>query len=789
MSAMANTTPIVTTVTKAANKEKTPKEADAALKVNILDFCEEQYEDILPVIMDKIRRDKRKKSMLGWTSKKLSRKEVSQGHQRQSAFDRLSDTYSPSTTMSGPNMANSRYRSRSRGRPADETLLLAEIVLETETTSVTSKNHMEGKANPCYLACRRAAPVIEDTRSQNQKDASLQVKKTWQCPGHVNRWIHSRLESVILKVRGKTRMPNNVKTYDRTGDLKDHVKFFQAAAQVERWALPKWCHMFSSTIIGTARVWFDDLPSESIDGYKDLKAAILAYFMQQKQYIKDPVEIHNIKQRDEETIEDFIERFKVETGPMKGAPECMRIFGFMHGVNNPELKKRLNEHVPKTMEEMTTVTTAFIRGETPATSKKEGHTLWKPQDQPKRHVSERRYDFRGKLSHLIKEIKQGRDQPKLGMKEVSAKRNYVSTTGYQRPRIREIQSVPSTAHGMLKFSVDGGIVTICSTILMPIECAAMTTASKEILKEAEVRHENFKVALHLNFLDPLSGGYLAEHQLNIQEGYTPLRQKKKGQASEHARVIQVEMAESDEEKMAFHTSHGVYCYTKMPFGLKNTGATYQRLVDKSFDSQVEVQSLNGKLASLNRFVSKSAKKSLPLFKTLKKCIKKSDFHWTLEAKQAFKQLKQHLSKQPMLVASKPKEELIVYLVASCEAISAVLMIERDMVQTPVYFVSHTLQGPELNYTSIEKLVLTLVFVAKRLRRYFQAHPIAVITDQPIKQIMSLLDVAGRLEKWSAMLGEHNITYRPRTSVKGQIITPRDFRSCYDSEFPLFNFSF
>ncbi|GKE87910.1 reverse transcriptase domain-containing protein [Tanacetum coccineum] len=46
------------------------------------------------------------------------------------------------------------------------------------------------------------------------------------------------------------------------------------------------------------------------------------------------------------------------------------------------------------------------------------------------------------------------------------------------------------------------------------------------------------------------------------------------------------MVESDEEKMAFHTNQGVYCYTKMPFGLKNAGATYQRLVDEAFDSQV-----------------------------------------------------------------------------------------------------------------------------------------------------------------------------------------------------------
>ncbi|GJY13122.1 hypothetical protein Tco_0382431, partial [Tanacetum coccineum] len=62
-----------------------------------------------------------------------------------------------------------------------------------------------------------------------------------------------------------------------------------------------------------------------------------------------------------------------------------------------------------------------------------------------------------------------------------------------------------------------------------------------------------------------------------------------------------------------------------------------------------------------------------------------------------------------------------------------------------------------------------VLEAKRLRRYFQAHPIVVITDQPIKQIISRPDAAGRLQKWSVMLGEHNVAYRPRTSVKGHIL--------------------
>ncbi|GJW20301.1 reverse transcriptase domain-containing protein [Tanacetum coccineum] len=189
-------------------------------------------------------------------------------------------------------------------------------------------------------------------------------------------------------------MPNNVKNYDGTGDPEDHLKIFQAAAQVERWAMPTWCHMFNSTLIGAARVWFDELPPESIDGYKGLKAAFLAYFMHQKKYVKDPVEIHNIKQRDGETIKDFMEHFKVITGRMKGALGCMQISGFMHGVNNPELTKRLNEHVPKTMEEMMTITTAFIRGEAAAASKKIGHLSWKSQDHSKRQATKQKSDFR-----------------------------------------------------------------------------------------------------------------------------------------------------------------------------------------------------------------------------------------------------------------------------------------------------------------------------------------------------------------------------------------------------------
>ncbi|GKC05659.1 reverse transcriptase domain-containing protein [Tanacetum coccineum] len=208
---------------------------------------------------------------------------------------------------------------------------------------------------------------------------------------------------------------------------------------------------------------------------------------------------------------------------------------------------------------------------------------------------------------------------------------------------------------------------------------------------------------------------------------------------------QIHMAESDEEKIAFHTSHGVYCYTKMPFSLKNAGTTYQRLVDKAFDSQVgqNIEVYVNDLVIKSYIEAEMLRDINETFRTLRKINMKLSPKKYVE--QSFKQLKQHLSELPLLVAPKPKEELIVYLSGSHRAVIAVLMTERGTVQMPVYFVSRALQGPELNYTPMEKLVLSLVFAAQRLRRYFQAHPIVVITDQPIKQIMSRPDVAGRLK--------------------------------------------
>ncbi|GKF32372.1 reverse transcriptase domain-containing protein, partial [Tanacetum coccineum] len=120
-----------------------------------------------------------------------------------------------------------------------------------------------------------------------------------------------------------------------------------------------------------ARVWFDDLPSESIDGYDDIKKAFLENYLQQKKCIKDPVEIHHIRQRDGESTEEFVRRYKLECKDVKGAPECMKISKFMHGVTNPKLIKRLHDKIPKSINEIMRVTTTFLRGEVAASNRKQ----------------------------------------------------------------------------------------------------------------------------------------------------------------------------------------------------------------------------------------------------------------------------------------------------------------------------------------------------------------------------------------------------------------------------------
>ncbi|GFS34928.1 hypothetical protein Acr_00g0036800 [Actinidia rufa] len=132
-------------------------------------------------------------------------------------------------------------------------------------------------------------------------------------------------------------------------------------------------------------------------------------------------------------------------------------------------------------------------------------------------------------------------------------------------------------------------------------------------------------------------------------------------------------------------------------------------------------------------------------------------------------LKEYLESPPLLIVPTTGEDLYVYLSISPTAVSAVLIREEDQVQKLIYYVSKVLMGAEARYPRIEKLAYALMIATRKLRHYFQAHPIIVLTDQPLKQILQRPDTSGRLLKWSIELSEFRIEYRPRMAIKAQAL--------------------
>nr|GEW88766.1 reverse transcriptase domain-containing protein [Tanacetum cinerariifolium] len=338
-----------------------------------------------------------------------------------------------------------------------------------------------------------------------------------------------------------------------------------------------------------------------------------------------------------------------------------------------------------------------------------------------------------------------------------------------RPGVRKRQAVPSTAYGMLKLPVEEGVPTLKSSRLVPLECALVSGPGETLSATKPNLEERVKVKINPEFPEQAPADmtgvsrHIAKHRLNVREGCSPVRQKKKGQAADRNHAIQeevgrlveagimkevhyhdwlsnpvmvkkhdgswkmcvdfkdlnkacpkdgyllpeidwkveslcgfpfkcfldaykgyhqIQMAKEDEEKTTFITSQGIFCYTKMPFGLRNAEETYQRLVDKAFHKQIG------------------------------------------------RNLKVYVD--DLVIKSRTEDEIV-----------------RDIKET---------------FKTLREINMKLNPKSVPLRR-------AKVKREACKpkQVLSRPELTGRLQKWSIKLGEYAIHYRPRLSVKGQIL--------------------
>ena len=98
------------------------------------------------------------------------------------------------------------------------------------------------------------------------------------------------------------------------------------------------------------------------------------------------------------------------------------------------------------------------------------------------------------------------------------------------------------------------------------------------------------------------------------------------------------------------------------------------------------------------------------------------------------------------------EKMYLYLAVSNTTTSSALVREEETVQKRVYYTSQAFPGAEANYPKLDKIIFALVVASRKLCPYFQAHPIIVMTDQPIRKMMNKINAMGRLVQWAIELG-------------------------------------
>jgi hypothetical protein len=180
--------------------------------------------------------------------------------------------------------------------------------------------------------------------------------------------------------------------------------------------------------------------------------------------------------------------------------------------------------------------------------------------------------------------------------------------------------------------------------------------------------------------------------------------------------------------------------------------------------------LAGRLASLNRFISRSSERNLPFFEILKSA---EVFQWGPAQQKAFEELKQYLIDLTTLTPPSSGTALLLYVSASHSAVSAALVQEKQdgqvKRQAPVYFISEVLSLSKKNYTELEKVLYAVLMASRKLWHYFQSYHIIVPSSQPLKDIMRNRESIGRIGKWAAELNEFTIDYVHRSSIQSHAL--------------------
>nr|GEZ74322.1 putative reverse transcriptase domain, ribonuclease H-like domain protein [Tanacetum cinerariifolium]GEZ76140.1 putative reverse transcriptase domain, ribonuclease H-like domain protein [Tanacetum cinerariifolium] len=327
---------------------------------------------------------------------------------------------------------------------------------------------------------------------------------------------------------------------------------------------------------------------------------------------------------------------------------------------------------------------------------------------------------------------------------------------FGRTGLRSLRAVSSTIHSMVKFPTPRGVATLVtrSAIIFEFQRGNLSEQCKNQLRIL------LKKSMDVFTWEPADmmgiPRRIIEHSLNVNPSVKPVVQKRRVMASDRTQVVSNEVEEWVSVRIV------------RPIG-RNLEAYVDDMVIKRNDERVLIEDIAETLDNLRRiniklnpkkFHSDVERDAEPEWKVgrIKKILVP-----------AFQEMKKVIVELPLLTILVKEETMYVYVAAATESVRAVLLAERKRIQCPIHYVSRTLNETERNYAPLEKLALSLLHMSRRLRRYFKAHPIKVITIQPLKQILNKAHVSGKLAKYLVELGAYNIIYEPRSATKGQVL--------------------
>ncbi|GKU97770.1 hypothetical protein SLEP1_g10862 [Rubroshorea leprosula] len=555
------------------------------------------------------------------------------------------------------------------------------------------------------------------------------------------------------------RIPQ-LETYDGTKDLDDHLHAFYSCMQAQNASDALMCKIFPSTRRGNARTWYYSLPLRSINSYTEMESAFATKFSSRRLIRKTTSELMRVKQRDGESLKNFMSRFNDAVLEVNSFDQAVGITAIISGLSHERFRDSLLKHPAHTFSEVNDRSLKFITAEEYALSQnltplKNQHPDWRDENPSRKRM--KATQNRGPMS--------------------------TSTLRFERPNSAPPQQ-----------PADHGLTTEqCNSLRSDLESLAQKGMLNEYIQRvAQPRFVREQGPQHQEVHNPPN-----RQGVGYQQAPPPLPPPARvihmitggleaGGLSSKQRKLYVREVEHQNRTQKWKFDDVEWKNQPITF----TSADLETVVTPHNDPLVtsvtinnyEVQRVLVDTGSAPDIIYFHCFESFGLDPAL---LQRCDgpiygfnnqpvpVEGVLTMNVAFGSGRSYVtpsvSSPPLLTKAKDGEILYLYLGISDEAISSVLVREEAKQQKPIYYISSVLHGAELRYPIAEKAALAVVTSARKLRPYFQSHPIIILTDQPLRQILQKPECSGRLIKWAVELGEFEITFQQRSAIRAQAL--------------------